>query len=48
MMENEPLAPYDQNKLSNHILSIAKCNILGFLRSVSNAKNVGFKILILN
>jgi hypothetical protein len=24
MMENEPLAPYDQNKLSNHKLSIAK------------------------
>jgi hypothetical protein len=25
MMANEPLAPYDQNKLSNHKLSIAKC-----------------------
>jgi hypothetical protein len=24
MMVNEPLAPYDQNKLSNHKLSIAK------------------------
>jgi hypothetical protein len=24
MMENEPLTPYDQNKLSNHKLSIAK------------------------
>jgi hypothetical protein len=24
MMTNEPLAPYDQNKLSNHRLSIAK------------------------
>jgi hypothetical protein len=24
MMANEPLAPYDQNKLSNHKLSIAK------------------------
>jgi hypothetical protein len=24
MMENEPLAPYDENKLSNHKLSIAK------------------------
>jgi hypothetical protein len=24
MMENEPLAPYDQNKLSNHKYSIAK------------------------
>jgi hypothetical protein len=24
MMTNEPLAPYDQNKLSNHKLSIAK------------------------
>jgi hypothetical protein len=24
MMANEPLAPYDQNKLSNHKLSLAK------------------------
>jgi hypothetical protein len=24
MMANEPLAPYDQNKLSNHNLNIAK------------------------
>jgi hypothetical protein len=31
MMANEPLAPYDQNKLSNHKLSIAK--ILNMSRS---------------
>jgi hypothetical protein len=40
MMENEPLAPYDQNTLSNHKLSIAKPLIHVKIIHVTFFKNI--------